>query len=627
MEIHVPNDTLRVDSLLSLSRSTFTSAPEKSIIFAQEALSTARKIIYRKGEAIALKNIGIVHYYQSQHVEALDYYNQSLEVYRQMKDNSGMANLQSNIGVVYFERGDNAKALENYLESLKSSELAGDKFRILIALNNVSGVYTLKNSTADKALEYYLKALALSEELGKTEEAAVICVNLGSIFYDKHDDVKSLYYYNKALEAYGDAEFSLHAYNGLGNLYRRQKKYDQALKNHHLALTLANTLNIKLSIGQSFAGLAQVYVDHGDYNNAFYYYNQAEQVLKEIEAKPELKDLYEKVAVAYAQNKEYKKAYDYQTLFNAVKDTLYNEDTDKKLGTLQFDFDLQKKQTEINLLTKDKALTDQKLDRQRLAKTASLTGLGLVMMIALLLYRSYRNKIKTNKLLDRQKAEIEQLLLNILPEEVAKELQLNGHAIPRNYESVAVLFTDIQGFSSIAQKMTPQELVQELNTCFMAFDEIIEKHNLEKIKTIGDAYMCAAGIPTPDPKYMENIIDASLEIRDFMRGYNANKKRMGAEPWELRLGVHVGPMVAGVVGKKKYAYDVWGMTVNIASRMESNGLPGQVNVSSTVYQMIREKYNCTHRGKIYAKNMGDIDMYIVEGQKVKPIYESAALLN
>jgi len=239
-------------------------------------------------------------------------------------------------------------------------------------------------------------------------------------------------------------------------------------------------------------------------------------------------------------------------------------------------------------------------------------GLGLVFLIAVLIFRNYRVKAKTNKILDRQKDEIEHLLLNILPSEVAKELQVNGHATPRNYESVSVMFTDFKGFTTIADKLSPQVLVEELNTCFMAFDNIIGHYNLEKIKTIGDSYMCAGGIPTPDEQHVYNIIDASLEIQRYIVQNNLRRRESGLEPWDLRIGIHVGPVVAGVVGKKKYAYDIWGSTVNIASRMESNGEPGQVNISADTYEMVKDKYTCTYRGKIYAKNVGEIDMYFVQ---------------
>ncbi len=152
----------------------------------------------------------------------------------------------------------------------------------------------------------------------------------------------------------------------------------------------------------------------------------------------------------------------------------------------------------------------------------------------------------------------------------------------------------------------------ELNTFFEAFDSIVEKYKLEKIKTIGDAYMCAGGLPTETSDHCLQTVKVGLEMQEVMKSINEERKKNGLIPWELRVGIHTGPVVAGVVGKKKYAYDIWGSTVNIASRMESNGEPGKVNISAASYAMIKENYQCHHRGKIEAKNVGEIDMYFVE---------------
>jgi len=235
-----------------------------------------------------------------------------------------------------------------------------------------------------------------------------------------------------------------------------------------------------------------------------------------------------------------------------------------------------------------------------------------------LIFRSYRIKAKTHKILDRQKNEIEHLLLNILPGEIAHELKTTGRATPRQYESVSVMFTDFKGFTTIADKMPPDDLVKELDDCFIAFDGIIEKYNLEKIKTIGDSYMCAGGIPTPDETHVLKMVKAGLEIQQYVASYNERREENGLEPWLVRIGIHVGPVVAGVVGKKKYAYDIWGSTVNIASRMESNGEPGKVNISSATYELIKDYYECSYRGKISAKNIGEIDMYFIEHEHTIP---------
>jgi len=252
----------------------------------------------------------------------------------------------------------------------------------------------------------------------------------------------------------------------------------------------------------------------------------------------------------------------------------------------------------------------------------------LAIIIIYIVFRAFRFAKKTNKILHKQKNEIERqkdeieyerersdkLLLNILPEETAEELKEKGSATPKHYDLVSVLFTDFKGFTNIAEKITPQQLVAELNNCFLEFDKIIDKHNLEKIKTIGDAYMCAGGIPSENTTNPFDIVKAGLEIKDYMENLKKEREAAGEDFWELRIGIHTGSVVAGVVGKNKFAYDIWGDAVNTASRMESSGVPGKVNISGTTYEIIKNHFKCTHRGKIKAKNKGEIDMYIVEDE-------------
>ena len=605
-------DTALVNTLLDQSRKYFTDSPAKAISLATRARSIAQELHFMRGEAYALKNIGIAWYFQGKYFEALDFYQQSLNYFTEIKDYVGIANIYSNIGVVYYDQSDDVKALENYLQSLKYAELSGDKLRILSALNNVGGVYTNKPATYDKALRYYLQALPLCEELGKKDELGAISVNIGFIYSETHEPGKAMVYFKKALKTYANSEGSLNAYNAIGKLYTDEGKYELALESLNKALNLAEKLNVKLSIVKSLTRLGNLYTKQEQYKIAIDYYKKAEKLAVDISAKIELKDLYQQMSLAYSKSADYRKAFQYQSLFSTIKDTLYNNENDRKLGSMQFDHDLQKKQGEINLLTKDKALSELQVKRQKFARNAFAGGLALVFLIALLILWNYTQKVKTNRMLDRQKDQIEHLLLNILPSEVAKELQDNGEATPRNYDSVAVMFTDFKSFTVHADKLSPGELVAELNACFIAFDDIIGRYNLEKIKTIGDSYMCAGGIPTADPMYAHNMVKASLEIQDYMEYYNSRRKELGLAPWDLRIGIHVGPVVAGVVGKRKYAYDIWGSTVNIASRMESNGAPGQVNISASAYDIIKDQFICSHRGKIYAKNVGEIDMYFVE---------------
>ncbi|MDX1959656.1 MAG: adenylate/guanylate cyclase domain-containing protein [Leptospiraceae bacterium] len=207
------------------------------------------------------------------------------------------------------------------------------------------------------------------------------------------------------------------------------------------------------------------------------------------------------------------------------------------------------------------------------------------------------------------------LLLNILPSSIAEELKETGLTQPVHYESASVLFTDFKGFTVIAQAMSPSELIQELDRCFSYFDQVCEKYGLEKLKTIGDAYMCAGGLPKSNKTHAIDVTLAALEMQSFMNQMKEIKAAQHLPYWEIRLGIHTGPLVAGVIGEKKFAYDIWGDTVNTASRMESSGTPGKVNISSQTYHIINPYFDCTHRGKIQAKNKGEIDMYYVDGIK------------
>ena len=206
----------------------------------------------------------------------------------------------------------------------------------------------------------------------------------------------------------------------------------------------------------------------------------------------------------------------------------------------------------------------------------------------------------------------ERLLLNILPKETAAELKQYGSTKARNYDVVSVLFTDFKGFTMISEQLSPQELVREIDYCYKAFDDIVGKYGIEKIKTIGDAYMAAGGIPVANVTNPMDTVKAALEIRDFMLNYKAERERNGMKGFEIRIGIHTGPVVAGVVGNKKFAYDIWGDAVNIAARMESSGAVGMVNISGATYEQVKEQTQCTYRGKIPAKNKGEIDMYFVD---------------
>ncbi|MBK7939315.1 MAG: hypothetical protein IPJ82_20520 [Lewinellaceae bacterium] len=217
-----------------------------------------------------------------------------------------------------------------------------------------------------------------------------------------------------------------------------------------------------------------------------------------------------------------------------------------------------------------------------------------------------------NEVIREEQQRSENLLLNILPSLVAEELKKKGHTNAQYYEDVSVLFADFVGFSKIAEQLKPQQLVTELDTAFRAFDEIIAKHDLEKIKTIGDAYMCAGGISNGAGSQMRDMVGAARDMQQWLAVWNTERQRQGLPRFDARIGIHRGPVVAGVVGSKKFAFDIWGDTVNIAARVEQAGEGGKINISGNAYEVVKNFIPCKYRGKIAAKNKGEIDMYYVE---------------
>lgn len=221
-------------------------------------------------------------------------------------------------------------------------------------------------------------------------------------------------------------------------------------------------------------------------------------------------------------------------------------------------------------------------------------------------------RLLMNKL-EQSQRESERLLHNILPAKVAEELKRTGKYQPVKYNDVSVLFSDFAGFTSMCENLSARELLDELQYCFGFFDEVAEKHNLEKIKTIGDSYMCVGGIPVQTETHPADCVFAALEMRDFIDKRKSEKEASGGKYWSIRVGIHTGPVMAGVIGPKKFAYDIWGDTVVTASRMESSSTPGQVNISDTTFKRVIGRFVCDPRGMIEAKNKGKLEMFYVKG--------------
>lgn len=619
-----PKDSSRIPTYVELCKAYRSADYDAMIKYAQEMHDFSESINFPSGVALGFKYLGLANLDQSKYAQAIKNFNEAQTIFASINDDIGLSSVLNNKGATYSALGDQTTALESFYASLKLAEKSGDKLRISSALLNIGAVYNDNPNTKDKAPDFYQRTIKVIGN-GKQSDPfigqvyATALGNLGEIYLAQGKDSLALeYLFNSIsqLEAINTLNTVPLAYDNIGKSYLNKKDYKNAIFYHQKALAVGNKLDDKKATTHSLNCLAKVYQAQGDNRNALKTYKEVQAIAQKTdemggELKSELKDAYEGQAIAFSKLGDYSNAFKYQTLLIALKDSLTGSDITSKLKDLGFNYELDKVQTQVELLKVDQELKSEQIRRAKLVRNAILVGLALVLSLIGILYRDYRLKIRTNKLLDQRKAEIESLLLNILPFEVAAELQSEGHSSPRYYESVSVMFTDFVSFSKIAESLTPQRIVEELNEFFTEMDEIIDKYNIEKIKTIGDSYMCAGGIPTSNTTHPIDMVRAGLDIVDYLKKKNQARADIGMAKWEIRIGINTGSLVAGVVGKKKYAYDIWGNTVNIASRMESNGEPGMLNISADTYELIKDQFECKYRGKIYAKNVGEIDMYFV----------------
>lgn len=613
---HLPDDSIKINALNEVSLSLWDTDPDTAIYYASKAMKIGNEINYPSGVAYAAKNIGMGYYSKGDYIKVLEYWQQSLAIFNSMQDANGISNILMIIGAVYSNQGDDAKAIEFNLKSLQVAEEIGNKLRIASAYVNIGNIYLNKAETHDKSLDYSMRGLKLSEELGMYDAIGNASVNIGEIYYLRNNYDSALFYFEKALKASeidgnSNVPYSL---NSIGKVHTNRGNYVSAVRSHNQALQIAQETDDVLQMAQSLIGIGNAYRISKRFKMSMEPYLKAENHALKVETLKELQEIYEGLSISNSKLGDYTQAFNYQTLLTEINYALYNAENDKKIQSLQFTYDIENKQKEIEVLVKDKKLQDLEIQQQEFVLYAAVfTGFLLILLFGGLFNR-FKFIRRTNRIIEREKERSDELLLNILPEETAEELKENGTAKARSYDMVTILFTDFKGFTALSATLSPQALVKEIHHCYKAFDEIMAKYKVEKIKTIGDAYMAAGGLPIANKTHPFDVTHAAIEIREFMNKLKEERTLSGKPYFEIRIGIHSGPVVAGVVGTHKFAYDIWGDAVNIASRMESNSEPGKINISESTYDLIKDQFECSPRGKIAVKGAGEKSMYFIENR-------------
>jgi len=593
--------------------------PDQSMKDAKRTLDLALDASFYRAVPGMIMYQGIAYDLAGNYDSAIVMYDSALQMARKFGLKSVEGSIYNNYSIVYSILGQLELSADYCMKALDIFTELEDSIRIAQVYNTLGSRYS-EMGMNEQAIMYYQKAIEINERVGKQNKLARNYGNIGTVYSELEENIKALEYYTKAYMILKDMDNKFDMSITLSNMaiiYRKMDKLDLALSFSEQSYMIATEINDEIGKLTYFMTSAEIYKDQEKYQDALQNYFTAEVIADSIGARQNLLEIYESLGEIYGILKDYEKAFIYNKKYNEERISLLDREKNRALDMIK-EFEDGKVKTEIDLLTKDAEIQDLVIRRQKILRN-SIAGIGgMILLIALLLWYRYRYIRRTkntlaekNVIIQDEKEKSDKLLLNILPEETAEELKIKGSSKARSFDMVSVLFTDFKGFTRMAEIMSPEELVSEIDHCFKAFDDIISGYNIEKIKTIGDAYMCAGGLPVPNKTNPVDIVNAALDIRDFMTGLKKSRMQKGLPYFEIRIGAHTGPVVAGIVGVKKFQYDIWGDTVNIASRMESSGDVNEVNVSGTTYNLIKKKFECVHRGKVEAKNKGEIDMYFV----------------
>jgi adenylate cyclase len=601
-------DTSKVNTLNALSTLFIDESKfDSSVSYANKALFSAEELNFNKGIGSAYINLGNSYSYQSNYSLAIDNLLKAYSVFVKMGNMKRTGNCLMIIGEVYVSQGNYPKALEYYNQVIPVSQEIHDKYMSAEVYYLIGEIYWYQQNYS-KSLVYLSKSLEGNREIGdKDGQARNLCM-IGIIYTDVGKYDSALNYLFKSLEMereIGNREIESNILENIGEAYIGSRKYPQALEFVFKSLALTSGRRDKRQYGYDLIDIGQIYTRQKKYAISRKYLDSALLISKQTGDKEFIKNVYYDKTELDSATRDYKAELQDNKYYTLYHDSLKNEKTLQE--ELNDDFDRRQDSVRAVQVKRD-AVAAKEIENQKRIRNYILTGLGIVCFFLVFVFMQ-RNKIA------KEKKRSERLLLNILPAEVAEELKERGSAEAKTFDNVTVVFTDFKGFTLIAEKLTAKELVAELHYCFNGFDNIIHKYSIEKIKTIGDSYMAAGGLPVPNTTHAKDVVNAALEMVDFMESLKQQRIKENRPVFEVRIGINSGPVVAGIVGIKKFAYDIWGDTVNLASRMESSGEPGKVNISGSTYELVKNNFPCTYRGKIAAKNKGEVDMYFVGNGK------------
>jgi class 3 adenylate cyclase/uncharacterized protein HemY len=581
----------------------------EAINWFQKSLDLLREKGDLESVASMLNNIGLNYKMQGNYDKAVEYYEQTIQIDEELGKGNEIAKTLNNIGMVYRVRGKYDKAIEYFERSLSLKSSLKDQVGVSKTLNNMGLVYT-EWKKYDEAILNFRESLKIGQSLITEGEAAIFLNNLGRVYFYKNQYDSALWYFEKTLEIQNrvnDLNQIALAENNIGKVRQAQKKYGDAERYFQTALEIYEKLGKEEEKSTVLANLSDINRAMGLNEKALQILDSSTVIALRLNLRNQLQQNYFYYSEIYSDMKNYEKSLDYYKNYTAVKDSVFSDEVLRQLSDFQIKYETEKKENEIQILRQNELIQGLALKRQTLFRNFMLAVSCLLFALAGLIFYSLQLKKKDNRIIAEARQKSDQLLLNILPAGIANDLKEKGKTEPQLFENATVCFVDIVNFTQKSESIDPVVLIEELNQIFTAFDNIIEKYACERIKTIGDSYMAVSGVPVPDPDHAFQVVNSCIDMVRFIRKRNMHAKYT----WEIRIGIHSGEVIAGVVGVKKYIYDVFGDTINTASRLESNSEPMKINISESTYTLVKNEFETEFRGELDVKGKGKLRMYYV----------------
>ncbi|MFC2147943.1 adenylate/guanylate cyclase domain-containing protein [Bacteroidota bacterium] len=521
-------------------------------------------------------------------------------------------------GNALLDQGNYTLALESYFQSLNYAKHADDEIGIGALNISIADAYS-KIGNSSSAEIYYNKGIQLLRKTNDSTRLAIALTNMGDEYFNNKKYESAMLRFEESVQIFKNIDNSLGTAYNLGNMgmvYAMQGKDELAKSNLQEAITVLERQRDYSAIAVYLTYLSDISLKQKDFNSARTYAERSLDLAQRYGLKKEISDANLQLSEIYEKRGNTAESLKYYKNHVIFRDSVSNIEKVREMANLRADFEVSQKQTEVDLLEKESEIQMLKDKRQRIIIYATVLALIFIFVLLFFLYRRYSFVKETNTIIEEERNRSDSLLLNILPKETAQELKETGHVEAKKFESVTVLFTDFKDFTRSSADLSPERLVRSVDYYFSRFDEVMEKHGLEKIKTMGDAYMCTGGIHLNKEDHAIRMVHAAFEIVKITEEVKI-KNQDNIMPYEIRIGINTGPVIAGVVGTQKFAYDIWGDTVNVAARMETNSETGRINISENTYELIKDEFECEYRGKMKVKNKGMMKMYYVIEPKLQ----------